>query len=221
MPPTPQPSNTPAIPGLEGGTPLNNPPTSAPVSQPTTPTFFGVDPTQISDPQGQTFYKAWITAAQSPNSPLAQKFQQGVQSGAYNDMATAAGINTSAFPQIFPGPNLGQRLVSDTNANAADIVDTVSQGMEGGNGTPTPAEGAVRVLGDLGKEVGDIVGEPIASAYSTVVPDNVKDTISKGIAGLVKMAASTPTPEALASGNPNGKDTIGTALASAFDKWNA
>jgi hypothetical protein len=73
--------------------------------QPTNPTpqstFFGVDPGKISDPQGQTFYKAWTNAQQDPTSPLATKFIQGVKSGQYNDMASAAGIDITQHPNIF------------------------------------------------------------------------------------------------------------------------
>lgn len=205
MPQVPQPSNqpNPAIPGLEGGAPLNNPPGATPTPQPpqSNSTFFGVNPTAISDPQGQTFYKAWQAAASNPTSPLAQKFQQGVQGGQYNDMAQAAGIDTTKFPQIFPGPSLGSRLETDTNANAANLMEDATPG------NASPFSAALATGGDIASEVGDLIGEPLKSVFDKL-PQPVQQEFTQGIQGLVKMVASTPTPESLMNG---GNETIGSA----------
>lgn len=178
MPQPLPPSNPPVAPA--------NPPVAQPAPQaaPQAPTFFGVDPTQISDPQGQTFYKAWQTASQDPTSPLAQKFQQGVQSGAYNDMANAAGIDISKFPNVFLNQgNMFQRFGGDVN-NAL--------GNAGADLEQKPSlTGAFDVMGNLSDIVGDVIAEPVKSVFSQL-PQPAQQAISGGVNSVVKAIANIP-----------------------------
>jgi hypothetical protein len=183
MPQAPiQPSSQPVAPTQNGaGVLATNPP--APQQNPT-PTFFGVDPTQISDPQGQTFYKAWTNAQQNPDSPLANKFIQGVKSGQYNSMANSAGIDISKFPQIFQDQgNMLQRFGGDVNTALSNSATDLE-------GKPS-LEGALDVMGNLSDIVGDVVAEPVKSAFSQL-PQPAQQAISGGMNSVVKSIANIP-----------------------------
>ena len=82
-------------------------------------------------------------------------------------------------------PNLAERLATDTNAHAANIVQDASQ--------KPSLTGALDITGNVAGEVGDFFGEPLKSAYESAVPQPVKDAVS----GAAKSVAGSPAAKAV------------------------
>jgi hypothetical protein len=132
-------------------------------------------------------YQGAIKAGADPNDVVKYLADQ---TGYNADGAIKAGANQNdvlAYMAKLPlktaqpsAPNLGQRLATDTNAHAANIVQDLSEKPN--------LTGALDVAGNVAGEVGDFFGEPIKSAASTLIPQPVKDALMGG----VKAVAGTP-----------------------------
>jgi hypothetical protein len=188
------------------------PPETNQTTQPTSsPTFFGVDPTQISDPQGQTFYKAWTNAQQNPDSPLASSFIQGVKSGQYNDMAQAAGIDMTKYPQIFqsaPAANPDKQAEADINKGSSSFAVT--------GGDIPGADKVIQDIGQAAKETGEALNTP-ADPLSWIT-----DALGGATNAVAGVATAVVDPLATAAGEKlrqvvgaNTSDEIGQKLVDA------
>ena len=92
--------------------------------------------------------------------------------------------DTASVP-VPASPSLPQRLATDTEGHAGDIVEDLSQ--------KPSLSGALDVAGNVAGEANDIVGEPLKSLYATNVPQPIQDAVS----GAVKSIAGTPEAKAV------------------------
>ena len=107
-----------------------------------------------------------------------------------------------AAPGPAADPSLVSRVATDTQGHAAGIAQDISSGLHDAAAEPNPLKAAAKaagsgldIVGHVASEVGDLIGEPLKSAYSAAVPQSVKDSVS----GAVKTIAGTPAAKAVVS----------------------
>jgi len=196
-------------------------PTTAQTPAPAASTFFGVDPAKIANPQGQTFYKAWTNASQNPDSPLATQFRQGVESGQYNDMATAAGIDLSKYPTVFKSykpdqnaqdeqainENLKEGKIKAPDAVIQDFGQAAKETNDALLGSWSPLgwvskgiNAAAQGIGNALSPVAEGAGRAVGGAARAAVGAGNADKVANSLVALV----NSPIGQALkaAWGNP-------------------
>lgn len=173
---------------------------------------FGVDPSTVSDPNGQQFLKAFNYFSSSPQSPASQKFMSAANSGAYDDNAKAAGIDLTKYPQIFKTANddpMAALKENDANFGNAVKTDLGNRSTEMGNeienglaGKQSIGDTIVQALGTGAGFGNDLIGEGLKAAWNNA-PDVIKAPIQDGVQKLLQ----TPQAQAGLAALKGGMDS--------------
>ena len=123
----------------------------------------------------------------------------------------AGDTSTSATDSTPQPTDDGSGIVDETNANAANIVEDLSE--------KPSLTGAFDVFGNIAGEAGDILGSGIKLLAQATTPKPIYDAVASALQGTVKAIAGTPQAQALTKAwgefsakNPDAAKDIGNAI---------